>query len=300
MKEEKSNIETNTAPTVKNLNTEQYIIQNLNKNNDILNQLSSTSSLSVVNKASSSCARCCVPCCCCCSDKFEYYTLIKDKKILESKGQLSCKISSTERISNFDYCNSFRLSSSQEISPNKEQALFSEMRKISGNSLCFGIGKLKFKVSIPNENRIVGIIQFGNDCCEDTEALDDVECCGINCCEIIKCCKDEKCCYEEVKCCEIFKPTNEENKNKNKNEAEYTIYLSKCRIPCNICGDPKFIIKNRKDNNVGEIKISKSCCNLCGICKDNLKYNITFPIETTPELKLTIINALFTLDMAFI
>lgn len=286
-----------TIPSIKNLNTQQFpdMVQELNKYINPLKELGSTSSVNVESIALSSCARCCVPICCCCSDKFKFNTLKNNKIILESKGQLSCKINSTERISNFDYCNSFSLSSSQQNSSNKEEALFSEMTKISGGSLCCGCGELNFKVYIPSEDRIVGIIQFGNDCCENAEVLNDVECCGINCSQIKECCGDEKCCYEDVKCCKIFSP-NKKNNYKRENEAVFIIYLRKCRIPCNICGEPEFIIKDNKQNKVGEIKISTSSCNLCA---DNYKYNITFP-KTTPELKFTIINALFALDMAYI
>ncbi len=48
------------------------------------------------------------------------------------------------------------------------------------------------------------------------------------------------------------------------------------------------------NNDVGRIEGRGRCIPLCG---DTLTYTITFPLDATPELKLTIINAMILLDI---
>ena len=278
-----------TTPSEQNINTEQVTdnIPKLSTTNNPLDELVSISSVNVVNKFLSCCAKCCIPICCCCSDEFKYETSsINGKRIFMTEGKLSCKIGSNAKISNFDHCKSYSLLSSQQKSSYKEQTLFCEIHKEYKCSCC-GTSELKLKVVIPSENnKLVGIIKFENECCQ-TEEGGDLECCGINCSELVECCKGEECCYEHDKCCTIY---NHEKK------LEYIIYLKKCGIVLfNCCGDRELIIKNNKKKKVGKIKISK----ISGICDTKYKFNITFP-ETTKELKLTIINAVIAIDMAIL
>jgi hypothetical protein len=266
-----------TFPSENNLNSNKFLdnIQKLNISNDPLNELDSIPSINVVNTSLSCCAKCCIPICCCCSDNYKYnISSINGKNIFESNGQLSCKICSTEKISNFDFCKTYSLLSSQQNSSNKEESPFCQMIKVK-NSICCGIGKIYFEVK--SKEKVFGKIVFGNNCSEN-----------------VHCGEKEKRCYENVKYCDIFEP----NKKQKKGKLLYTIYLRKYIAPFNRCMKSKLIIKNNSGKIEGEIKISKSC-NFYGMCKDNAKYSIIFP-KTTPELKITIINAVIAIDMAFL
>ena len=55
-----------------------------------------------------------------------------------------------------------------------------------------------------------------------------------------------------------------------------------------------YVIRDPMNNDVGRIEGRGSCIPLCG---DTLTYTIIFPLDATPELKLTIINAMILLDI---
>ena len=278
------------SPSFKQLNIEQTsnMIQNLNKISNLLDQLASARSVNISNTSISCCARCCIPICC--SDNYEYITSIEDKVLFKSRGELSCKISSTDRLSNFKSCKS--LSFSQENPLNNERTLYCEMVKVS-DSLCCGCGKVEFEVNKPNNNdNIFGKIIFDDECSDNANFCDSCECNKAECCEIKDSCLGKGCCYEKDDICDIY------DSNKNK---VYTICLIKYPLfPINFCCVPQFVIENNSEKEVGEIiNISKNCCSFCGISGINYRYNIKFPSdpEATPELKLTIINALMLIDM---
>ena len=80
----------------------------------------------------------------------------------------------------------------------------------------------------------------------------------------------------------------------------YSIFLVKCCCACaptDWCSHFTFFIRDPNHNDVGRIDLQKNCCNLCGLCGANSTYNIVFPSDATPELKLTIINAVIAIDL---
>jgi len=278
-----------TFPTINQLYIKQPsdMIQNLNKFSYPLDKLASPCSVNVSNTSISCCARCCIPICC--SDNYEYMTSIEDKPLFKSRGKLSCKISSTDRLNNFKSFES--LPFPQENSLNKEETLYCEKVAIP-KCYCCGIGKIIFKVKNQNE-KYFGKMEFGARCCENAHFCDSCQCCDIELCtikEIKECLMRKKCCYEEDKICDIFDSNDKE---------KYTIYLRKCPyFPINFCCIPEFIIKDNSFDEVGEIiNISKNCCALWGISGINYTYKINFPDGATPDLKLTIIHATMIIDM---
>ena len=60
-----------------------------------------------------------------------------------------------------------------------------------------------------------------------------------------------------------------------------------------------FAIKNASGAEVGAIQLKRTCCVCCGLRGKNATYTITFPADATPEMKLTIINAVISIDMFY-
>ena len=82
----------------------------------------------------------------------------------------------------------------------------------------------------------------------------------------------------------------------------YTIYLKRCCISCcplDCCDTIDFAIKNASGAEVGAIQLKRTCCVCCGLRGKNATYTITFPADATPEMKLTIINAVISIDMFY-
>jgi hypothetical protein len=80
----------------------------------------------------------------------------------------------------------------------------------------------------------------------------------------------------------------------------YTIYLRRCCISCcplDCLNSITFVIKNAYGVEVGRIELRRTCCTFCGLRGNNCTYTINFPLDATPELKLTIINAVISIDM---
>jgi len=83
----------------------------------------------------------------------------------------------------------------------------------------------------------------------------------------------------------------------------YTIYIKRCCISCcplDCCDTIDFAIKNASGAEVGAIQLKRTCCVCCGLRGKNATYTITFPADATPEMKLTIINAVISIDMFYI
>ena len=115
-------------------------------------------------------------------------------------------------------------------------------------------------------------------------------CCTVCCAkDEKKCCQD--CCRTAIYCCDILNANNEQ---------VYVIYLIKCCLSC-IPDDwfSHFIfeIRDLVGNVVGTIDAKRNCCNFYGMCGNNFTYNIFFPPDATPELKLTIINGVIASDL---
>jgi hypothetical protein len=245
--------------------------------------------------------RCCVPlncvrCVCNCDENFRYTTLIKngDTKqfLFRNWVTLSCNVLGCDKLCRYKTCKSCTFSSYEDYT-NDVGTEFCEMLKASGCT-CFGLCSLLFNVNISAEgNRLAGIVKYKGyceelcsckDCCKSKGCCDGCckGCCAGDCCD---------CCYDYYYCCEIVNPSN---------ETIYYIFLRKCCISCipiSCCSEIIFTIKDTNYSNVGEIKASRNCCSLCGICGTNYTYNIDFPSGATPELKLTITNAAITIDL---
>ena len=156
-------------------------------------------------------------------------------------------------------------------------SVFSEAIRTSGCTFC-RCTSIYFDVHILNEKRLAGAVKIRGIC---------QGCCGCQ-----DCCKTELCsCYKYYYCCEIL--------NHNKDNI-YNIYIRQCRFNCcpvDCCGNIDFAIKNTSGNTVGEIKCKKDTCSCCGF---KCVYNISFPVDCTPEIKLTIINAVIVIDLFYI
>lgn len=82
----------------------------------------------------------------------------------------------------------------------------------------------------------------------------------------------------------------------------YTIFVRRCCISCcplDCCSVVHFIIKDMAGEVVGKIELRRNCCTCGGLCGKNCTYTIDFPLAATPELKLTIINAVITIDLFY-
>lgn len=231
--------------------------------------------------------RCCIPITCCCScsgvcaDFFRYNTIINtngvQKYLFRNIAKIGCSICTTDKLSRFENCKSMALASKDQYSELDGGELFSEMVKDGGCFCC--CCSVNFKVNIPGENRVAGIVKKRG-------------CCSLwcsECCKEKKCCQD--CCQATIYCCDIL----------NANEEQfYTIYLIKCCCSCtpvDWCPHFTFMIRDQANNEVGRIDAERNCCNFNGICGNNFTYNIFFPANATPELKLTIINAVISIDL---
>lgn len=260
-----------------------------------LNELASSPTAIVYFGTPCCTLKCCVPCClircnCDCGDYYTYSTLTvkgdEQKYLFKNVARLKCSILCTDLINRFDYCKSMSLTSFDQILSDAGVETV-EMIKESNCVLC-GICSNFFDVIIKTENRLAGIVQFRGclaDCCKG--------CCkGGGCCSICKNCSDI--CYDFYYCCDILSPNK---------DLVYTIYLRKCCLSCvpaGCCNVLNFTIKAPDGTNVGEIEARRNCCTFCGICGTNFTYTIQFPGNATPELKLTIINAVIALDIFYI
>ena len=257
-----------------------------------LNELA-TSPTAIIYYGTPCCTlKCLIPCSCLfncncdCGDKYAYNTLtVNDglqKFLFNNLARLNCSLCCTNLINRFDYCKSFSMTSYDQFSSGTGVEIV-EMIKEKNCIIC-GICSSYFDVITKPNNNLVGIVQFrgclGN-CCK-----------GPSCCSFLLNCSDL--CYNFYYCCDILLP------NKG---LIYTIYLRKCCLSCipsGICNVLNFTIKSPDGSNVGEIEARRNCCNLCGICGANFTYTIQFPLTASPEMKLTIINAVIAIDIFYV
>lgn len=285
-------------------------IQKLQYINNPLNELA-TSSLAIVYYGVPCCnLKCLIPfncllnCCTDCGDNFIYNTLIhtngEQKYLFKNVGRLDCKLCSCDNMDRFSYCKSFNIPSFDQLSSNLGSESVEMVKEKNCN--CCSFCSTFFDVNIKPENRLVGIIRYKGDC--DDCCKCDCDCCGNCCCFDCCCvckdlCKDLcKCgpcqcdiCYKYYYCCDIL--------SSNK-ELMYTIFLkifclSYCRTDC--LNSLTFSIRSPNGINVGQIEMRRNCCNCCGLFGKSCTYTINFPSNATPEMKLTIINAIISIDM---
>ena len=98
-------------------------------------------------------------------------------------------------------------------------------------------------------------------------------------------------------CCDYFYVCDVCNPDKN---VVYTIFLKRCCLSClpfDCLEKLTFVIRNASGNEVGQIDLRRACCVCNGLRQRNCTYTITFPPDASPELKLTIINAVYSIDM---
>ena len=264
------------------------IIKGIQQINDPLNELASAQQAKVFYGSSccgsgSSCkCKCDCKCECtsdyCCPDiKILYNTSIKtgnvEKYFFKNLANLAlCGLGAD--------CKLKKISDITLSSPNEyalRGTVFSEAIKTSGCSFC-RCCELQLDVFISNENRLAGVVKFRGPC-------DDY--CGCT-----DCCKTEcLSCYKYFYCCEIL--------DHNRNNV-YNIFIRQCCLsvcPVDCCGNIDFAIKDSSRDTVGEIKCNKDCC---PCCEFKCIYDITFPPNSTPENKLTIINAVIAIDLFYL
>ena len=124
-------------------------------------------------------------------------------------------------------------------------------------------------------------------------------CCKKACFPCIKCCGYCKICftspislcYNYYYVCDACTPDK---------QPVYTILLKRCSlsfIPTDCCDSLSFVIRNVSGSDVGQIEVRKATCIFNGFRQKNCTYTIKFPPDASPELKLTIINAVYSIDM---
>ena len=285
---------TQTTVQIMNFNNPQQfgdMLQKLNYINNPLDELALASSAIIYYTNPCCDPRCCVPISCCrsckcdCLDTYPYNTLIKingvEKFLFKSIGKIKCSALTTDKLSRFANCKSLSYSSYEQYNSSDGGIECCEMVSDPG-CYCFGLCTSYFKVRTTNENRLAGIVKFMGWC-------EFFWCVRCGCSHRVGCCS----CYDYYYCCDILNP--------NKDQV-YCIYLRKCCLDCipvDCCDYLSFSIK-RGSTDVGKIEARRNCCNCCGLCSRNFTYYIDFPVDATPEMKLTIINAVYAIDMFYL
>ena len=247
--------------------------------------------------------KCCLPCSCIfnckldCGDNFAYNTLVvnngETKYLYRNIGRLDCKICATDAISRFAYVKSLNLNSYDQI--NSGLGTESVQMTKENNCVVCGLCSNFLCVSVKPENRPVGYVRYKgtlDDCCGGS-------CCCVNlcCCCCLMCknfcttCQPCDICFDYYYCCDILSLAR---------QVVYTIYLRRCCISCcplDCLNSITFVIKNAYGVEVGRIELRRTCCTFCGLRGNNCTYTINFPLDATRELKLTIINAVISIDM---
>lgn len=240
--------------------------------------------------------QCCLPCSCLCScncdcgDNFIYNTLVfnngESKYLYRNLGRLDCSVCPSGPMGRFAYVKSLNLASFDQIS----SGLGTESVEMIKENNCNFMGCCAeyFDVSIKPENKLVGFVRYKGcltDCCSCSCK------CFCICCDC-KCCTNPcDICFNYYYCCDILSLDK---------QVVYTIFIKRCCLSCcplDCCDSITFVIKNPFGVEVGKIDLRRTCCTCCGLRGKNCTYTISFPIDATPELKLTIINAVISIDM---
>ena len=228
----------------------------------------------------------------CCGNFFPFTTLVNDgvtqKFLFKNLGLTQCSISPGDTLKKFASIKSFSLTSFDQYSSQDNGLEFSEVIKEPNCCDCQGCCSLYFDVNLKAENRLAGMIKYRG-CCEDS---------CFNCCcgeKKEKGGEERKCCDCCKDCCHIlihYGDIIDGNK-----QFKYALYFRDCC--CSYLpnfGTYLYVLRDANQNDVGRIEGRGRCIPLCG---DTLTYTITFPLDATPELKLTIINAVMLMDMIY-
>ena len=222
----------------------------------------------------------------CCGNIYPFTTLLNDgvnqKFLFKNIGLTECSVCAGDQFTKFHNITSFSLSSFEQYSGPENGLEFSELVKEPGCN-CQGCCNYYFDVNIKSENRLAGMIKYYGIC-------DDCCCCGKKEKgeEKTRCCDCRDCCHVLNHYGDII--------DGNK-EFKYALYYRDCC--CSVlpsCGIYLYILRDTNGNVVGRIEGRGRCMPLCG---DTLTYTIFFPQDATPELKLTIINAVMLMDLLF-
>lgn len=227
----------------------------------------------------------------CCGNFYPFTTLLNDgvtqKFLFKNLGLTECSVCPGDTLRKFSSVKSFSLSSYDQYSSKEDSGLeFSEVIREPG-CVCQGCCSIYFDVNLKAENKLAGMIKYWG-CCED---------CCCNCCcgdkkekgeEKSKCCDCKDCCHVLNHYGDIIDGSK---------QFKYALYYRDCCcsfLPS--CGIYLYVLRDSNGNDVGRIEGRGRCIPICG---DTLTYTITFPLDATPELKLTIINAVMLMDMIF-
>ncbi len=241
--------------------------------------------------------KCVLPCSCLfhcnmdCGDNFTYNTLVMNngelKYLYKNIGRLDCKICASSNIDRFAYVRSLNLSSYEQI--NGDLGTLSVEMTREANCIFCDLCSAFFDVHTRPDNRMAGIVRYKGrcaDCCKGGCG------CFTACCAICKNCNPCDIFFDYYYVCDIL---NLERM------PVYTIYLRRCCISCcptDCCETITFVIRNPLGTvDLGKIEMKRLCCTCSGLRGKNVTYTISFPVDATPELKLTIINAVYTMDM---
>ena len=223
----------------------------------------------------------------CCGNIYPFTTLLNDgvtqKFLFKNIGLTNFSICSGDQFTKFSNIKSFSLSSYDQYSSTENNGLeFCELIKEPGCKCC-GCCSYYFDLNLKADNKLAGMIKYYGLC-------DDCCCCskkekGE---EKTRCCDCRDCCHTLIHYGDII------DGDKN---FKYALYYRDCCcsfLPS--CGIYLYILRDTNGNEVGRIEGRGRCIPLCG---DTLTYTITFPLDATPELKLTIINAVMLMDLLF-
>lgn len=242
--------------------------------------------------------KCCLPCSCVCNcnldcgDNFAYNTLVvnngETKYLYRNQGRLDCKICGCDPFARFAYVKSLNLSAYNQIN----EGAGTESVEMTKEDTCLfcGICSAFLPVTTKPDNTRVGFVKYKG-FCEDFCKNLCLPC--IRCFELCKNCPCNPCNL----CCDYFYVCDVCNPDKN---VVYTIFLKRCCLSClpfDCLEKLTFVIRNASGNEVGQIDLRRACCVCNGLRQRNCTYTITFPPDASPELKLTIINAVYSIDM---
>ena len=238
------------------------------------------------------CAFLCKCNCTDCGENFFYNTLVLNngdiKYLYRNQGRLDCKICGCDPFARFAYVKSLNLSAYNQIN----EGVGTESVEMTKEDTCLfcGICSAFLPVTTKPDNTRVGYVKYKG-FCEDFCKNLCLPC--IRCFELCKNCPCNPCNL----CCDYFYVCDVCNPDKN---VVYTIFLKRCCLSClpfDCLEKLTFVIRNASGNEVGQIDLRRACCVCNGLRQRNCTYTITFPPDASPELKLTIINAVYSIDM---
>ena len=228
-----------------------------------------------------------------CGKTYKYDTFLNTNMGLQylsrNISKIECSVCClSDPISRFGKCINYNMSSYDQLNSNGGTQ-FAELDKNKNCSIC-GFCNILMDVNILPEKRCAGIIKLKS-------IFDDCFCCKCfnDCCKgpcgCFKCCFScpcKKCLclcdfYDYYYCCEVLLPTQEQ---------KYVIMRKICCLKCctrKECG-LSFTIFDSNSVPVGNIQGKGACCS------NTYTYQIYFPQDATPELKLCLLNAIYAID----